>query len=120
MRPLSTTLDTFEQLGAAPWAEHARTELAAGGARRRRRQASGLERLSPQELQIALLVAEGATNREIAAPLFVSPRTVQFHLGKVFRRLGLRSRTELARLLTERGTAASDDPDGPRSLASPS
>jgi DNA-binding CsgD family transcriptional regulator len=97
--PLRAALETFERLGAAPWAEHAGVELAASGERERRRRPSGLELLTPQELQIALLVAEGATNREAATALFLSPKTVEYHLGKTYEKLGVRSRTELAGLL---------------------
>jgi DNA-binding CsgD family transcriptional regulator len=95
--PLRVALETFERLGAEPWAEVARAELAATGERQARREQSGLQELTPQELQIALLVAEGATNREVAAALFLSPKTIEFHLGKVYRKIGVRSRTELAR-----------------------
>lgn len=95
-QPLRAALETFERLGAEPWAEVARAELAATGERQARREPSGLQELTPQELQIALLVAEGATNREVAAALFLSPKTIEFHLGKVYRKIGVRSRTELA------------------------
>lgn len=98
--PLRSALGTFEQLAAAPWAEQARGELAASGERQEQPyKGSDLGELTPQELQIAALVAAGATNREAAAALFLSPKTIEFHLGSVYRRLGLRSRTELARLV---------------------
>jgi DNA-binding CsgD family transcriptional regulator len=97
--PLRSALEAFERLGAAPWAEHARTELAATGERERRPRPSRLEQLTPQELQIALLVADGATNREAATALFLSPKTVEYHLGKTYQKLGVRSRTELAGML---------------------
>jgi len=93
---LRSALATFEELGAHPWAERARAELAASGARAKPRDGSAIEELTPQELQVALVVAGGATNREAAAALFVSPKTVEAHLGSIYRKLGLRSRTELA------------------------
>jgi DNA-binding CsgD family transcriptional regulator len=95
---LRAALDGFEQLGAAGWAGRARAELRASGETARRRDPSTLTQLTPQELQIARLAAAGATNREIASQLFVSPRTVEYHLYKVFPKLGIASRAELARL----------------------
>ena len=95
---LRGALETFERLGATPWAEHARAELLATGETARKRDVSTLRQLTPQELQIARLVAGGATNRTIAAQLFLSPRTVDYHLRKVFSKLGLSSRHELVRL----------------------
>jgi DNA-binding CsgD family transcriptional regulator len=95
--PLRSALETFERLGADPWSAQARAELAATGERANPRPDSGLRQLTPQELQVALRVAEGATNREAAAALFLSPKTIEFHLAKVFRKLDVRSRTELAR-----------------------
>src|SRR5262245_35711734 len=103
---LRAALDGFEQLGAAPWAERARAELRASGETTRRRNPSTLTQLTPQELQIVRLAADGATNREIAGQLFVSPRTVEYHLYKVFPKLGVASRAELARL------APLDEPAG--------
>ena len=98
---LRTALEGFERLGATPWAEHARSELLATGETARKRDVSTVTTLTPQELQIARLVAEGATNRTIAAQLFLSPRTVDYHLRKVFSKLGLSSRHELVRLALE-------------------
>jgi len=95
---LRTALETFERLGATPWAEQARAELLATGETARKRDVSTLTQLTPQELQIARLVAGGATNRTIATQLFLSPRTVDYHLRKVFSKLGLTSRHELVRL----------------------
>ena len=95
---LHAALDGFESLGAAIWAERARAELRASGQTTRKRDPSTRDALTPQELQIAGFVAEGLTNREVAAQLFVSPRTIDFHLRNVFRKLGITTRTELARL----------------------
>jgi DNA-binding CsgD family transcriptional regulator len=93
---LRAALERFEGIGAAPWAARARAELrAAGGAASQARMPATRE-LTPQELEVALAVARGATNREVAAALYVSPKTVEVHLSRVFRKLGVRSRTELA------------------------
>ena len=81
-----------------PWEERAQAELRATGETARRRDPSTLDQLTPQELQIAGLVASGMTNRQIAAELFLSPRTIDYHLRKVFTKLGLASRTELVRM----------------------
>ena len=89
-------LEAFEELGAAPWAERARAELRASGARARSRREPAGHELTAQELTVAQAVAEGASNREVAARLFVSPKTVEGHLGNIYRKLGVRSRTQLA------------------------
>jgi ATP/maltotriose-dependent transcriptional regulator MalT len=96
--PLRAALDTFERLGAEPWAERARAELRASGETARKRDPSTLTQLTPQELQVARYVAEGLSNKEVAAKLFLSPRTIDAHLRNVFAKLGLTSRTQLARL----------------------
>jgi DNA-binding NarL/FixJ family response regulator len=93
---LQAALDVFEDLGAAPWAERARLELRASGQAMRRRDPSTLRQLTPQELQVARFVAYGLPTREVAAQLFLSPRTVDFHLRNVFAKLGISSRTQLA------------------------
>ena len=98
--PLRTALSAFETLGAEPWAARARAELRATGVTVRARRA-GSNELTPQELRIAIAVADGATNREAAAALFLSVKTVEYHLTKVYDKLGARSRTHLARLLHE-------------------
>jgi DNA-binding CsgD family transcriptional regulator len=95
---LEAALDTFERLGAAPLAERARLELRASGQAARRRDSSTLWQLTPQELQVARFVAQGLRTREVAAQLFLSPRTVEFHLRNVFAKLGITSRTQLAQL----------------------
>ena len=96
---LELSLAGFEALGARPWAERAREELAAAGAPALAPAPPTVEALSPRELQVALAVARGATNREAANALFLSEKTVERHLSAVYAKLGLRSRTELARRL---------------------
>jgi DNA-binding CsgD family transcriptional regulator len=92
---LGAALDTFEKLRAAPWAERARRELRASGEHRRAQTPEARDDLTPQERQIAALAAEGRTNREIGALLFLSPRTIETHLGRVFRKLGIADRSAL-------------------------
>ena len=87
--------DVFARLGAAPWEHRAEAELRAAGAIERNG-ATDPDALTAQELRVALAVARGATNREVAAELYLSPKTIEFHLGRVYRKLGIRSRTELA------------------------
>jgi DNA-binding CsgD family transcriptional regulator/tetratricopeptide (TPR) repeat protein len=96
-RHLRRAADLFHQVGAPPWKERAETELRATGETARRRDPSTLDQLTPQELQIAGLVADGMTNRQIAAQLYLSPRTIDYHLRKVFSKLDITSRTELVR-----------------------
>jgi RNA polymerase sigma factor (sigma-70 family) len=86
-----------------PFAERARVELEATGLRARRRAVDTLDQLTPQEAQIARLAAEGHTNREIAARLFISASTVEYHLRKAFRKLEVKSRTQLEDRLSETG-----------------
>ena len=78
------------------FAERARLELEATGERARKRTVDTLDQLTPQETQIARLAAQGETNREIAARLFISASTVEYHLRKAFRKLGVKSRVQLA------------------------
>ena len=94
---LRAALDRFRQLGAAPWAGRAEAELRATGETVRRSEPGALAQLTPQERKIAGLVTDGLTNRDIAAQLYLSPRTVDYHLRKVFTKLGIASRTELVR-----------------------
>ena len=101
---LRRALDTFEQLGAEPWAGRARGELRASGETLRRREPHEEEELTPQELQIALQVAEGKTNKEVGAALFLSPKTIEFHLTHVYRKLGVHSRGELIRRFAVSGS----------------
>lgn len=96
---LRAALESFERLGAEPWAEQARAELAATGETARRRDASTLDDLTPQERQIARLLADGKTTREAAAAVFLSPKTIEYHLRNVYRKLGISSREELAAAL---------------------
>ncbi len=96
---LRAALTGFDRLGARPWAERARSELRASGQRIRRGSPHATERLTPQELQVALTIARGLTNREAAARLFLSPKTIEFHLRNIYRKLGIRSRTELVRIV---------------------
>jgi len=92
---LRSAIEIFERLGAQPWFEQARAELAATGETAHSRKASTLDDLTPQELRIARLLCEGKTTREVAAAIFVSPKTVEYHLGHVYRKLGIHSREEL-------------------------
>jgi DNA-binding CsgD family transcriptional regulator len=94
---LRSALDAFERLGAGAWADRARDELRASGETARKRSPSALDQLTPQELQITRLVSEGATNKEVAARLFLSPRTIDYHLRKIYTKLGISSRAELIR-----------------------
>ncbi len=94
-KQLREALAIFERLGAAPWVELTRAELRAAGAVRRDR-VGDPDELTAQEVRVALRVARGATNREVATELFLSPKTIEFHLGRVYRKLGIHSRTELA------------------------
>ncbi len=93
---LRHALAAFSELGAARWADQAAAELDATGEKVPRREPTGVEALTPQELQVSLLLAEGRTTREAAAALFLSPKTVEYHLRKVYHKLGIRSRAELA------------------------
>ncbi|MEV4013405.1 LuxR family transcriptional regulator [Nonomuraea angiospora] len=98
---LRAAAETFRRIGALTWADRALGELRATGepARTRTPEADPLSTLTPQELRITLAVGEGLTNREIAAQLFLSPRTVDYHLRKVFQKAGITSRAELMRLV---------------------
>jgi len=101
---LNSALDVFEQLDADAWVKRTLSELRAAGESGRPRVRPATHRLTMQELQVALKVAEGATNREVAAALVLSPKTVEAHLSHVYSKLDLRARTERARLFA-RGAA---------------
>ncbi len=92
---LRAALEIFDGLGAEPWIEQTNAELRSAGAIRRNPLADPDE-LSPQEVRVARAVAGGATNKQVAARLYLSPKTIEFHLGRVYRKLGIHSRTELA------------------------
>jgi DNA-binding CsgD family transcriptional regulator/tetratricopeptide (TPR) repeat protein len=96
-RELRIAYEMLTGLGMEAFAERARVELEATGERARKRTVDTRDQLTPQETQIARLAANGHTNREIAAELFISPSTVEYHLRKAFRKLGVTSRTQLAR-----------------------
>jgi len=103
---LRQALDVFEDLGLDVFAERTRVELRATGERVRKREVGMPEELTPQEAQIAALVSRGEANREIASQLFVSPSTVEYHLRKVFRKLGVTSRTQLAHVMVNQRRGA--------------
>ena len=103
---LRAAIDEFRRLGAKPWKERAEIELRASGETARKREPMTLVQLTPQELQIAQLAAAGHSNPEIAAQLYLSPRTIEYHLRKVFSKLGISGRTELLR----QGPAGLDGP----------
>ena len=97
---LRTAHEFFRAAGVEAFAERARLELEATGERARKRTVATLDELTPQETQVARLAAQGETNREIAARLFISASTVEYHLRKAFRKLDVKSRTQLAHRLS--------------------
>jgi DNA-binding NarL/FixJ family response regulator len=112
---LRAAAEAFERAGATPWAQRARTELRATGETVGRPDSDGHVGLTPQELRIATLAASGSSNPEIAALLFLSRRTVEYHLHKVFTKLGIAGRADLARIGpvgAGRHTAPDTAPDG--------
>ena len=109
--PLRAALELFDALGAAPWSRRARSELRATGERVAGRRGAPTGELTAQELRVAVAVAEGVTNREAGAALFLSPKTVEHHLTRVYEKLGVRSRAALARhLLGDQANARSGEP----------
>lgn len=99
--PLSRALEAFESLGSVPWAARARAELEAAGGIAREPDSStpSMADLTPHERKVASLVADGMSNREVAAALFLSPKTIERHLSQIYRTLSIRSRNELTRFL---------------------
>jgi len=98
---LNQAITVFDRLDAAPWSTRARSELRATGERVSPRSPASNEELTPQERQVALLAAEGKTNREIGTQLFLSPKTIEWHLSHVYRKLGITSRGKLSRALDD-------------------
>ena len=103
---LRAALEMFDGLGAVDWGATARGELGVTGETAAPRSGPRSDALTPQELQVALMVASGATNREAGARLFLSAKTIEAHLGRIYRKLGVRSRTELAALVAHEGLGA--------------
>jgi DNA-binding CsgD family transcriptional regulator len=98
---LRTALEMFDTMGAEGFAERAERELLATGETARKRTVESNSRLTAQEAQVARLARDGLSNPEIGARLFISRRTVQYHLGKVFAKLDITSRGQLNRVLPE-------------------
>lgn len=107
--PLRNALSAFEAMGATPWASMAAAELTACGERRRQAWAA-VDELTPRELEVAVIVADGATNPVAAGSLCISVRTVEDHLTRIYRKFGISGRDELA--------AALDRPNQSPALAS--
>jgi len=95
---LRAAVQLFTETYAEPWLNRAQRELDATGETARKRDPSTIDQLTPQELQISRYVAQGLRNKEVAARLFLSPRTIEYHLRNVFSKLGIDSRAQLARL----------------------
>lgn len=113
--PLAAAAQTLDRLGAASWAERAGAELRLAGGVGAPASLAGSRALTPQELQVALAAADGLSNSAVARSLFLSVKTVEFHLGNVYRKLGLRSRTDLVRALASEAAV----PDVPASRGLP-
>ena len=101
LRELRSARDTFDALGTVQWAERARQELRTAGETSRNREPEAWDRLSPQEIQIATMAAEGLSNREIGQKLFLSHRTVGSHLYRIFPKLGVTARSQLRDVIDE-------------------
>jgi DNA-binding CsgD family transcriptional regulator len=102
-RELDVASEMFGAMGMEGLAERARRELQVTGASAQRRNVQTRDDLTAQEAQIARLASDGLSNPEIGAKLFISPRTVEWHLHKVFTKLGISSRKELLAVLSEAG-----------------
>jgi DNA-binding NarL/FixJ family response regulator len=98
--PLRSARDAFDAIGAVPWAERARVELRATGESSQRRDVAAVDQLTPQELQIAQLAADGLSNRDIGHRLYLSHRTVGSHLYRIFPKLGITSRVQLRKAMS--------------------
>lgn len=108
--PLRVALEVFDATGQQLWARRARVELrAAGGAVPTATPKAGAD-LTPHEVQVALMAAEGRTNREVAAALFLAPKTVEHHLSAIYRKLGIKRRTELARVFARELAESASSP----------
>ena len=118
--PLRAARDIFDNLGCKSWSGRARRELRASGESSRRRDPTARDQLTAQELQITQLAAQGLSNREIGQKLFVSPRTVSTHLYRIYPKLGISARGELASALgstSQQSNTAGSAPTGPLDLA---
>ena len=110
---LRAALAGFRALGAPPWIDGTERELSATGERLRRREPGAAEAMTAQEHQIARLVVGGTSNKGIAAQLFLSPKTVEAHLTRIYRKLGVHSRTQLAAQLDRPGAVSGDHAGSP-------
>jgi DNA-binding CsgD family transcriptional regulator/tetratricopeptide (TPR) repeat protein len=115
-QPLEAALATFTQLGAEPWSQRARDELGATTpALRPHGDPTAVQSLTSQELRVASVIAGGATNREAAAALFLSPKTVNAHLESIYRKLAIKRRSQLARILAQPNEAPESSGQGDES-----
>lgn len=103
--PLRAARDAFDWLGASGWADRARVELAVAGEDSTRRAPEAWDELTPQEVQVAQMVAQGLSNKEIGQRLYVSHRTIASHLYRMFPKLGVTSRAQIARAVADRERA---------------
>jgi DNA-binding NarL/FixJ family response regulator len=106
---LRAALDGFDRLRAAPWAAQARHELQAASGRRRPSSACDPAVLSVQESRVASVAARGGSTRDVATELFLAPKTVEFHLGQIYRKLGVRNRGQMIVALADGPGSGTDD-----------